>query len=94
MRVIASVFLILAAAFCTAALVHASINRQPENHDMKTKAQPAGPTYSKAGFDVTPLPQARIDGLSAKLTPEEATVLRNAIRRRRSADSPILTTRA
>ena len=42
---------------------------------MKSTATPAGPVYSKSGFDVTHLTQARIDELAKKLTKEESDVI-------------------
>ena len=51
--------------------------RQPTGETMKTAAAPAGPAYSKAGHDITPLPKARVDELARKLTPEEAAVILN-----------------
>lgn len=47
--------------------------RQPEKKDSMpaTKA----PSVSKSGYDVAPLPQAKIDELAKKLKPEEAKVI-------------------
>ncbi len=46
---------------------------QPAGKDgMKTAS---APTMSKSGYDVAPLPQAKIDELAKKLTPEEAKVI-------------------
>src|SRR3954465_4598867 len=40
---------------------------------MKTKA----PAYSKSGYDIAPLPAAKVDELAKKLKPEEADVILN-----------------
>lgn len=40
-----------------------------------TDAKPSGPVYSQSGYDITPLPKARIDELAKKLKPEEADII-------------------
>jgi peptide methionine sulfoxide reductase msrA/msrB len=78
MRTIALITLFLLSAVLTAALVRGSIrSSQPETQKMNTTkpTDPSAPTYSKAGYDLTPLTQARIDELAKKLTPEEAQVI-------------------
>ncbi len=42
---------------------------------VKVTAKAAGPVYSKSAYDVTPLPQAKIEELAKKLTPAEAEVI-------------------
>jgi peptide methionine sulfoxide reductase msrA/msrB len=76
MRIAAYIVLFLAAAIVTAAFVRASMSAiQPESTEMKSTIQPAGPAYSKSGFEVTRLSQERIDELAKKLTPEEAKII-------------------
>jgi peptide methionine sulfoxide reductase msrA/msrB len=41
----------------------------------KDEAKAAGPRYSKSGYDVAPLPQAKIDELAKKLDPKDAEVI-------------------
>lgn len=51
---------------------------QPEGISMKImkeRGPAAGPAYSKSGYDVTPLTEAKIDELAKRLKPEEARVI-------------------
>lgn len=75
-------FLFLAAALVAAAVVYAAARPGPPGTDAermlmptKTAAPKDGPVYSRSAFDITPLTQARIDELAARLTPEEAKVI-------------------
>lgn len=47
----------------------------PSAQAMKTAPAQNAPVYSKSGYDVTPLHQARIDELAKNLAPEEAKVI-------------------
>jgi peptide methionine sulfoxide reductase msrA/msrB len=87
MKAITLTVLFLVAVLAAAGLTHAMRSRlagptdsihvtKEDDSSMKTKDAPAkGPVLSKSGYDVTPLPQAKIDELAKKLTPEEAKVI-------------------
>src|SRR5205823_510467 len=47
---------------------------EPSSSAKPTKA-PMHSNYSKSGYDVAPLSQARIDDLAKKLTPDEAKII-------------------
>lgn len=66
---------LLAAVLAVSAALAFRAGQPAAGEDMKTTKP--GPIYSKAGYDVTPLPQARIDELAKKLKPDEAAVILN-----------------
>lgn len=60
----------------TATEVKAASQAKGDDPSMKTTAfAPAKPKLSRAGFDVTPLAQSKIDSLATKLSPEDAKVI-------------------
>lgn len=53
---------------------------QPTEPEMKTttaRPKEAKPAYSKSGYDVTPLPESKVEELAKKLKPEEAKIILN-----------------
>lgn len=86
MKSISFTLLFLSAALIAAAVVYAVARAGPPGQDALRTIMPTakttdpvkdGPAYSRSGFDITPLAQARIDELAKKLTPEEAKIILN-----------------
>src|SRR6187431_811719 len=85
MKIVALAALFLVSALASGTFVHlagarwTSFGGPPDKTGEETmtnvKKADAGPVYSKSCFDVTPLTQARIDELAAKLSPDEARVI-------------------
>jgi peptide methionine sulfoxide reductase msrA/msrB len=81
MKTVAQIAVFLVCAAIAGAMVFSSRGGahaiQPNEKAMTpaVKADPSKPVYSKSMHDITPLTQARIDELAAKLTPEEAKVV-------------------
>jgi peptide methionine sulfoxide reductase msrA/msrB len=48
---------------------------EKEGNPVSTAAKPARPAYSRAAYDIRPLPSSRVEELARKLTPEEARIL-------------------
>jgi len=46
-----------------------------ESAKVNTETKKLGPTYSKSGYDITPLSKAKIDSLATKLSKEDAAVI-------------------
>lgn len=62
--------------FGAATMTESAAPRVPAS---QAAARPAGwPVYSKAGHDITPLPEAKIQELALSLTPEQRRILLNA----------------
>lgn len=66
--------LFAASAILSAAAVRAFVQPAAKNVATATK-DPAMPEYSKSGYDVTPLPAAKVDELAKKLAPADAQVI-------------------
>lgn len=85
MNIPAALAILLASAALTLAALSAARPSGPEKGPegaphMSTSASAKAkesPVYSQTGYDITPLPQSRIDELAKKLSPEDARIILN-----------------
>lgn len=68
----ATILAVLLGLACVVGTIAAEPER-PEGTNVKTTVE--GPVYSKAGYDVTPLSEERVQELAKKLSPDEARII-------------------